>query len=198
MAKAGCAEGDVGKCRGAEELEPSHEIPETGTARSAGFSLAGVPEAAGSGFGAGGCCEDGARGAGGGGGVVDVVRAQLMGTAGACAAEELLVEVAMALAAPDLGSVEKSCFLTEVGVGVLEGAELVGDEEEPEATAPVDTGTGCSVVAAAEIEGRGAALPVCLGELLALPGLTGRTGNGPHVLGEDEKVPPNCAMGKRG
>ena len=40
--------------------------------------------------------------------------------------------------------------------------------------------------------------PLCLGELLALPGLTGRTGKGPHVLAAGEKVPPNCAMGSRG
>lgn len=33
--------------------------------------------------------------------------------------------------------------------------------------------------------------PLCLGELLALPGLTGRTGNGPQVLAAGEKVPPN-------
>lgn len=33
--------------------------------------------------------------------------------------------------------------------------------------------------------------PLCLGELLALPGLTGRTGKGPQVLGAGEKVPPN-------
>ena len=40
--------------------------------------------------------------------------------------------------------------------------------------------------------------PLCLGELLALPGLTGRTGKGPHVLAAGEKVPPNWAMGSRG
>lgn len=40
--------------------------------------------------------------------------------------------------------------------------------------------------------------PLCLGELLALPGLTGRTGKGPQVLAAGEKVPPNCAMGRRG
>lgn len=40
--------------------------------------------------------------------------------------------------------------------------------------------------------------PLCLGELLALPGLTGRTGNGPQVLAAGENVPPNCAMGRRG
>lgn len=33
--------------------------------------------------------------------------------------------------------------------------------------------------------------PLCLGELLALPGLTGRTGKGPQVLAAGEKVPPN-------
>ena len=146
------------------------------------YYLWGVPAAAGSGLGTGGCCEGGAIGAGGG--VVEVVGAQLMGTGGACAVEELLAVVAMAGATPDLGSAEKSCFLTEVGVGVLEGAALVGEAVEPGATVAVDAGVGCSVVAGAELEGRGAALPVCLGELLALPGLTGRTGNGPQVLGE--------------
>lgn len=40
--------------------------------------------------------------------------------------------------------------------------------------------------------------PLCLGELLALPGLTGRTGKGPQVLAVGEKVPPNWAMGRRG
>lgn len=40
----GCAEGDAGKCRGVEGLEPSHGAVETGTGRSTtGFSLAGVP-----------------------------------------------------------------------------------------------------------------------------------------------------------
>ncbi|TNN30187.1 hypothetical protein EYF80_059662 [Liparis tanakae] len=42
------------------------------------------------------------------------------------------------------------------------------------------------------------AAPLCFGEPLALPGLTGRTGNGPQVLAAGEKVPPNCAMGSRG
>lgn len=41
---AGCEEGDPGKCRGVEGLEPSHGALETGTVRSAsGFSLTGVP-----------------------------------------------------------------------------------------------------------------------------------------------------------
>lgn len=40
--------------------------------------------------------------------------------------------------------------------------------------------------------------PLCLGELLALPGLTGRTGKGPQVLAVGEKVPPNWAIGRRG
>lgn len=40
--------------------------------------------------------------------------------------------------------------------------------------------------------------PLCLGELFALPGLTGRTGKGPHVLAAGGKVPPNWAMGRRG
>lgn len=40
--------------------------------------------------------------------------------------------------------------------------------------------------------------PLCLGEPLALPGLTGRTGKGPQVLAVGEKVPPNWAMGRRG
>lgn len=39
---------------------------------------------------------------------------------------------------------------------------------------------------------------LCFGELFVLPGFTGLTGNGPQVLGEGEKVPPNWAMGKRG
>lgn len=198
MGSAGCAEGDMGKCKGAEGLGVSHGALETGTVRSAGFSLAGVPMAAGSGLGTGGCCEGGAIGAGRGGGDVELVGAQLRGTDAACAAEELLAVLVMAGAVPDLGSAEKSCFRTEVGVGVFEGAVLVGEAVEPGATAAVDTRAGCSAVAGVELEGRGAALLVCLGELLALPGLTGRTGNGPHVFGEGEKVPPNCAMGRRG
>lgn len=137
-------------------------------------------------------------GAGMGGGVVGVVGAQLWGAGGACAAGVLLAVVAMAGGAEGLGSAEKSCFLTEVGVGVLEGAVLVGEAVEQAATIAFDTGAGCSAVAGVELEGRGAALPLCFGELLALPGLTGRTGNGPHVLGEGEKVPPNCAIGRRG
>ena len=32
---------------------------------------------------------------------------------------------------------------------------------------------------------------LCFGELFVLPGFTGLTGNGPQVLGEGEKVPPN-------
>lgn len=39
---------------------------------------------------------------------------------------------------------------------------------------------------------------LCFGELFVLPGLTGLTGNGPHVFGEAENVPPNWAIGKRG
>lgn len=39
---------------------------------------------------------------------------------------------------------------------------------------------------------------LCFGELFVLLGLTGLTGNGPQVFGEGEKVPPNCAIGKRG
>lgn len=127
-----------------------------------------------------------------------VVGAQLRGAGGACAAGILLAVVTTAGAAVGLGSAEKSCFLTEVGVGVLEGAVLGGEAVEPRATLALDTGAGYSAVAEAVLEGRGATLPLCLGELLALPGLTGRTGNGPHVLGEGEKVPPNCAIGRRG
>lgn len=140
----------------------------------------------------------GAIGAGIGGGVVGVVGAQLRVAGGACGAGVLLAVVAMAGAAVGLGSAEKSCFLTEVGVGVLEGAVLVGEAVEPGAILALDTDAECSAVAGAELEGRGAALPLCFGELLALPGLTGRTGNGPHVLGEGENVPPNCAIGRRG
>lgn len=132
-------------------------------------------------------------GAGIGGGVVGVV-----GAGGACAEGVLLAVVAAAGGAEGFGSAEKSCFLTEVGVGVLEGAVLVGEAVEPAEMIALDTGAGCSMVAGVELEGRGAALPLCFGELLALPGLTGRTGNGPHVLGEGEKVPPNCAIGRRG
>lgn len=196
---AGCAEGDAGKCRGVEGLEPSHGVLETGTAKSTtGFSLAGVPAGADSVFRACVCCVGGAIGAGIGGGVVGVVGAQLRGAGGACAVEELLAVVTTGGTAVGLGSAEKSCFLTEVGVGVLEGAVLGGEAVEPGATLAPDTEAGCSAVAGAELEGRGTTLPLCLGELLALPGLTGRTGNGPHVLGEGEKVPPNWAIGKRG
>lgn len=197
---AGCAEGDAGKCRGVEGLEPSHVALETGTAKSApGFSFAGVPAGVDSVFWAWECCVGRAMGACIGGGVVGVVGAQLRGAGGACAAVVLLAVVVMAGTAVGLGSAEKSCFLTEVGVGVLEGAVLGGEAVEPGATLALDTMAGCSAVAGAELEGRRAALlPLCLGELLALPGLTGRTGNGPHVLGEGEKVPPNCAIGRRG
>lgn len=44
----------------------------------------------------------------------------------------------------------------------------------------------------------GVGFPLCLGELLALPGLTGRTGKGPQVFGAGEKEPPNWGMGRRG
>lgn len=127
-----------------------------------------------------------------------VVGAQLRGAGWACTAGVLLAVVATADTAVGLGSEEKSCFLTEVGVGVLEVAVLVGEAVEPGAMIALDTGARCSAAAGAELEGRGCTLPLCLGELLALPGLTGRTGNGPHVLGEGEKVPPNCAIGRRG
>lgn len=127
-----------------------------------------------------------------------MVGAQLMGAGGTCEVGVLLEVVATAGAAVGLGSAEKSCFLTEVGVGVLEGTVLGGEAVEPGATLAFDTGAGCSAGAGAELEGRRAALPLCLGELLALPGLTGRTGNGPHVLGEGGNVPPNCAIGRRG
>lgn len=124
--------------------------------------------------------------------------AQLRGAGGADTAGVLPAVVAAAGTAVGLGSAEKSCFLTEVGVGVLEGAVLGGEAVEPRTTLTLDTGAGCSAVAGAELEGRETAFPLCLGELLALPGLTGRTGNGPHVLGEGEKVPPNWAIGRRG
>lgn len=164
-----------------------------------GFSLAGVLRLAGSGLGGGGCCVGGAMGADRGGGVVGVVGAQLMGEGATCAEGALLPVEATVTPAPDLGSVEKSCFLTEEGVGVLVGAVLLGEVVEAVGVEVLDTkAAGCSVWAGAELAGRGTELPLCLGELLALPGLTGRTGKGPQVLGEDEKVPPNCAMGNRG
>lgn len=138
-------------------------------------------------------------GADGDGGAVGVVGAQLMGEGATCAEGALLPLVATTTPPPDLGSVEKSCFLTEEGVGVLTGAVLVGEVVETVGVEVLDTeATGCSVWAEVELPRRSAELPLCLGELLALPGLTGRTGKGPQVLGEDEKVPPNCAMGNRG
>lgn len=140
----------------------------------------------------------GAIGAGKGGGVVGVVGEQVMVVGGACVARVLLAVVMATLAIPDLGSAANSCFFTDVGVGVFVGTVLVGEAVEPGVTGALDRGVGCSVVPRTEFEGRGTALPVCLGELLALPGLTGRTGKGPHVLGDGEKVPPNCGMGRRG
>lgn len=193
-------EGDEVKCRGAEGLGPSDGAPVAGAVSSVtGFSLAGVLRLAGSGLGGGGCCGGGAMGADGDGGVVGVVGAQLMGEGATCEEGVLLPVVATTTPAPDLGSDEKSCFLTEEGVGVLTGAVLVGEEVEAVGVEVLDMGAArCSVWAGAELAGRSAELPLCLGELLALPGLTGRTGKGPQVLGEDEKVPPNCAMGNRG
>lgn len=186
------------KCRGAEGLGPSDALDCASSVT--GFSLAGVLRPAGSSLGGVGCCDGGAMGVGGGGGVVGVVGTQPMGDGATCAGGALLPVVATDIPAPDLGSVEKSCFLTEEGVEVLVGAVLVGEVVVEAVGAEVlDVGgAGCSAWSAAELTGRSAELPLCLGELLALPGLTGRTGNGPHVLGEDEKVPPNCAMGKRG
>lgn len=191
-------EGDEVKCRGAEVLGPSDGAPAAGAAISVtGFSLAGVLRLAGSGF--GGCCGVGAVGADGGGGVVGVVGAQLIGEGATCAEGTLLLVVTTAIPATDLGSEEKSCFRTEEGVGVLAGAVLVGELVDAVGVEVLDTGAvGWSTCAGVELARRGAELPLCLGELLALPGLTGRTGKGPQVLGEGEKVPPNCAIGNRG
>lgn len=116
-----------------------------------------------------------------------------------------------------LGSGVKSCFLTE-GVGMLDwglyGVEL-GVCGEPAAAdvfgavvvvlvvtngAPELTALLCSLWVELGLTTAPLLLvpPLCLGELLALPGLTGRTGKGPQVLAAGENVPPNCAMGKRG
>lgn len=113
-----------------------------------------------------------------------------------------------------LGSEVNSCFLTEEGVGTpasgLEGAGfgvwgeaaavgvwLLGapglETEAAEGAAPL-----CSLWAALDRAGPPTPPPLCFGELLALPGLTGLTGKGPQVLAAGEKVPPNWAMGRRG
>lgn len=118
-----------------------------------------------------------------------------------------------------LGSGANSCFLTDEGVGMFGwGLYGVGFGVWGEAAAVELLGALVEVVAVVVIGAPelpallwslcvelGLACPpepfvppLCLGELLALPGLTGRTGKGPHVLGAGEKVPPNWAMGKRG
>lgn len=141
------AEGDEVKCKGAEGLGPSDGAPAAGAASSVtGFSLAGVLRLAGSGLGGGGCCGRGAMGADGGGGVVGVVGAQLMGEAATCTEGALLPVEATVTPAPDLGSVEKSCFLTEEGVGVLAGTVLVGEVVEAVGVEVLDKeAAGCSV-----------------------------------------------------
>lgn len=190
-------DGEDVKCGGAEG--PSGAAPALEAASSVmGFSLAGVLRPTGSGLGGGGCCGGGAMGAIGGDGVVGV-GTQLMGDGATCAGAALLPVVAADTPAPNFGSAEKSCFRTEEGVGVLVGAVLVGEVVEAVGAGVLDVdGEGCSAWAGTELAGREAEFPLCFGELLALPGLTGRTGNGPHVLGDDGKVPPNCAIGRRG
>lgn len=117
-----------------------------------------------------------------------------------------------------LGSGGKSCFLAEDGVGTLGwGLYGVGLGVWGEAAAADVFGahvvemlvvvTGVPELAAllcswVELGLAWAPVlgvpPLCLGEPFALPGLTGRTGKGPQVLAAGEKVPPNCAMGRRG
>lgn len=122
--------------------------------------------------------------------------------------------------------VAKSCFLTDEGVGWLcvaptplllgdaattDAAETLGLELVLEATWSAREAE--EAVAAEDTEGReeleeeeeddgvvGPPAPVpCFGELLLLPGLTGRTGKGPQVpAAAGENVPPNWAMGRRG
>lgn len=118
-----------------------------------------------------------------------------------------------------LGSGVNSCFLTEDGVGMAGwglygvGLGICGDPVAVDVLAAmvvmglvVATDVAELVVLLwsvwAEFGLAVAALllapPICLGELFALPGLTGRTGKGPQVLAAGEKVPPNWAIGKRG
>lgn len=195
---SGCCEGSGGgavgavKCMGLVELEPSDAPPWTGAAESGGdFSLPGVAQPAGSSLEMGSCCAGGAIGAGGEGGVEGVVG----GAVPTCVAgAPLKVEVTTAMLVV-FDSPENICFLME-GMGVPEGADLEG--EAVAAGPAIKVGAVYSGWAVEAGKGRGAVVPLCLGELLVLAGLMGRTGNGPQVLGDGEKVPPNCAMGRRG
>lgn len=120
----------------------------------------------------------------------------------------------------------KSCFLTDEGVGWLceapaplllgdaataAAAETLGLELVLEATWSAreaeEVGVAAEDTGGRELEleddddgvvGPPAPVP-CFGELLLLPGLTGRTGKGPQVpAAAGENVPPNWAMGRRG
>lgn len=114
---------------------------------------------------------------------------------------------------PGLGSGPNSCFLTDDGVGTLGwgtygvglgvwgepaagdvlGAMVVAAAVLAEVTGAPELAAACSLWV--ELGRAWPAVPLvpplCLGELLALPGLTGRTGKGPQVLAAGEKVPPN-------
>lgn len=134
----------------------------------------------------------GAETRGAGGELADLALLLLHTTVGV-----LVTGVAVATTAAAFGS-EKSCFRTEVGVWLAAREGGAGADEEAEVGVWMlwaGPGAVCSMWVGPGLE---APPPLCFGDPLALPGLTGRTGNGPHVLGEGAKVPPNCAMGRRG
>lgn len=147
------------KYMGPLELEPSDAPPWTGAASREDFSLPGVVPPAGSGLEMGGCCADGAMGTEGDDGVEGMVE----GVGASCVAGTLLTVEVTAVMLVVFGSPEKSCFLAEEGVGVPEGAVLVG--EAVAAGTAVEAGAVYSGWAAETGEGRGAVLPLCLGEL---------------------------------
>lgn len=109
-----------------------------------------------------------------------------------------------------LGSGAKSCFLTDDGVGTLGcglygvGFGVWGEDAAADVlgalvvmvlvvvtAVPELVVLLCSLWAEVGLAWALVAPPLCFGELLALPGLTGRTGKGPQVLAAGEKVPPN-------
>lgn len=180
------------KCMAADGAEPSEAPPVTGPGLGSeeGFSLVGVAVGSvGLETGRWWSWEGGAMGAGGEEG--DEEEGSGAELAWAEAAAVLLVGV--------FGS-EKSCFLVEEGV--WRGSEVGGlevgvvFEEVTEEGVLACEAESEEALPAGPCEARGfespPGLPLCLGEPLALPGLTGRTGNGPQVLGGAAvKVPPN-------
>lgn len=144
-------------------------------------------------------------------GCVVVVVAALGSVAKSClrAEEGVWVWACGAEVDEGVGAVESGVLVGGAGVELVEGV-VVEEEWAALVLVVLDAGdvrcSGWALPAAGEGRGADALLPLlppappplCLGELLALPGLMGRTGNGPQVLGEGVNVPPNCAMGSRG